>query len=73
MKVTEGSKPTTIVLCRRHVSAFNATGSVVWQIRLEAVGMAMCLYRSLLISKISYIFKLLLMFTLNQITLNSIV
>ncbi|CCD67585.2 Protein pthb1 homolog [Caenorhabditis elegans] len=54
MKVTEGSKPTTIVLCRRHVSAFNATGSVVWQIRLEAVGMAMCLYRSLLINNTQF-------------------
>uniref|UniRef100_A0A8R1HKR0 PTHB1 N-terminal domain-containing protein n=1 Tax=Caenorhabditis japonica TaxID=281687 RepID=A0A8R1HKR0_CAEJA len=54
MEITEGSKPTTIVLCRRHVSAFNASGTVVWQIRLEAVGMSMCLYRSLLINNTQF-------------------
>ncbi|EGT41665.1 CBN-BBS-9 protein [Caenorhabditis brenneri] len=54
MEVTEGSKPTTIILCRRHVSAFNSSGSVVWQIRLEAVGMAMVLYRSLLINNTQF-------------------
>uniref|UniRef100_A0A1I7T9G3 Protein PTHB1 n=1 Tax=Caenorhabditis tropicalis TaxID=1561998 RepID=A0A1I7T9G3_9PELO len=54
MEVTEGLKPTTIILCRRHVSAFNSSGSVVWQIRLEAVGMSMVLYRSLLINNTQF-------------------
>ncbi|CAP31668.1 Protein CBR-BBS-9 [Caenorhabditis briggsae] len=54
MEVTEGMKPTTIILCRRHVSAFNSAGSVVWQIRLEAVGMAMCLYKSLQINNTQF-------------------
>ncbi|KAF1770030.1 hypothetical protein GCK72_001847 [Caenorhabditis remanei] len=54
MEVTEGLKPTTIILCRRHVSAFNGSGSVVWQIRLEAVGMAMCLYKSLQINNTQF-------------------
>ncbi|CAI2300508.1 unnamed protein product [Caenorhabditis sp. 36 PRJEB53466] len=54
MEVTEGLRPLTIILCRRHVSAFNQNGEVVWQIRLEAVGMSMCLYKSLQINNTQF-------------------
>ncbi|CAI5439537.1 unnamed protein product [Caenorhabditis angaria] len=44
----QSNQQNIVVLCRRHVSCFDGSGAIKWQIKLESVGMAMCTYRNLL-------------------------